>query len=105
MSVPTGATAFTAEIVAVGDELLAGDITNRNAATISTALAGIGVATERHTSVGDDIAIIAGALAEALRRSRVVIVTGGLGPTQDDLTREAIADLLGTPARRRPGTP
>ena len=96
MSVPTGATVVSAEVIAVGDELLAGDIVNRNAATISTALAGIGVPTDRHTSVGDDIAIIAAALADALTRSRVVIVTGGLGPTQDDLTREAIAVLLGT---------
>lgn len=103
MTVPTGATAYTAEVVAVGDELLAGDITNRNAATISTALAGIGVSTDRHTSVGDDVAIIAAALASALRRSRVVIVTGGLGPTQDDLTREAIAQLLGTFLVEDPG--
>jgi len=92
-----------AEVLAVGDELLAGDITNRNAAWISARLVEVGVPVLRHTSVGDDVGIIAAAVREALARVGVVVVTGGLGPTQDDLTREGLARAAGVGLRRDPG--
>ncbi len=92
-----------AEIVAVGTELLLGDVVNGNAAWLGHELAAIGVDVEQTTVVGDNVERIAGILAHASARSEVVIVTGGLGPTQDDLTREAIARLTGAPLDRDPG--
>lgn len=91
-----------AEIVAVGTELLLGDVLNGNAAWLGRELAAIGVDVEQTTVVGDNIERIAGSLAHASARSDVVIVTGGLGPTQDDLTREALARLTGSPLERDP---
>jgi len=93
---------LTVEVLAVGDELLAGDITNRNAAWISTRLADAGVSVSRHVTVGDDVGVIAAALTESLVRAGAVVVTGGLGPTQDDLTREGIALAAGVGMRRDP---
>jgi nicotinamide-nucleotide amidase len=89
------------EIVAVGTELLLGQIVNGNAAWISQRLAEVGWDCRRHTVVGDNEARIAEALREALARADAVIVTGGLGPTQDDVTREAVAAVAGVPLRRR----
>lgn len=91
-----------AEIVGVGTELLLGQIANTNARTISEALAPAGVDVMFHTVVGDNEQRIADALAAALRRVDVVITTGGLGPTHDDLTREAIARVTGRPLERQP---
>ncbi|MGH2720791.1 MAG: competence/damage-inducible protein A [Actinomycetota bacterium] len=91
-----------AEIVGVGTELLLGQIANTNARTISEALAPAGVDVLFHTVVGDNEERIADALAAALARVDVVITTGGLGPTHDDLTREAIARVTGRPLERRP---
>lgn len=91
-----------AEIVAVGTELLLGDIVNSNAARISSALAEAGVDVLFHTTVGDNVDRIAGVLAQAGQRADVVIVTGGLGPTHDDLTREALAKTAGVPLERSP---
>jgi competence/damage-inducible protein CinA-like protein len=84
-----------AEIVAVGTELLLGDIANTNAQTIGRELARIGVDCLVHTAVGDNIERIAEAIAGALTRADAVVVTGGIGPTQDDVTREAIALATG----------
>lgn len=89
-----------AEVVCVGTELLLGDIVNTNAAEIGAMLAGIGVDCFAHISVGDNIERIAEALRDALARCDAVIVTGGLGPTQDDVTREAVAALTKTPLVR-----
>jgi len=80
-----------AEVVAVGTELLLGDIANTNAQTIGQELARIGVDCLVHTAVGDNIERIAEAITGALARADAVIITGGIGPTQDDVTREAIA--------------
>jgi len=91
-----------AEIVGVGTELLLGQIANTNARTISEALATAGVDVLFHTVVGDNEERIAAALATALERVDVVITTGGLGPTHDDLTREAIARVTGRKLERRP---
>jgi nicotinamide-nucleotide amidase len=91
-----------AEIVGVGTELLLGQIANTNARTISEALAPAGVNVMFHTVVGDNEERIADALAAALDRVDVVITTGGLGPTHDDLTREAIARVTGRKLERHP---
>ncbi len=88
-------TLASAEIIAVGTELLLGQITNTNAQYLSTALAGLGLNVYRHTVVGDNLARIREALEEAAARADLLIVTGGLGPTQDDVTRIAAADFLG----------
>jgi nicotinamide-nucleotide amidase len=90
------------EIVGVGTELLLGQIINTNAAWIGQRLADVGWDCLRHTVVGDNEARITEVLREALGRADGVIVTGGLGPTQDDVTREAIAALAGVPLVRRP---
>jgi nicotinamide-nucleotide amidase len=90
------------EIVGVGTELLLGQIVNTNAAWIGQRLADVGWDCLRHTTVGDNEARIAEVLREALGRADGVIVTGGLGPTQDDVTREAVAAVAGVPLVRRP---
>jgi len=86
---------LTAEVIAVGDEIVAGLITEANAAYLSQQLAGMGIRTVRFTSVADERDEVRSAVAEAVSRSRLVIATGGLGPTVDDLTRHGIADALG----------
>lgn len=89
-----------AELVAVGDELLYGDIVNGNAAWLGQQLADAGVTLSRSVVVGDEIEVIAEAITVALGRADAVILTGGLGPTQDDLTREALAAAGGVEMRR-----
>lgn len=86
---------MTAEIVAVGSELLLGDAVDTNSAWISARLNEIGVDVHRHVTVGDNDARLRGELAAACARADEVIVTGGLGPTQDDRTRYVVADLAG----------
>jgi nicotinamide-nucleotide amidase len=83
-----------AEVVAVGTELLLGQIADENARWISERLAGIGVDVLHHQAVGDNEDRIVEALHLATSRADAVLVTGGLGPTQDDITRDAIAELL-----------
>jgi nicotinamide-nucleotide amidase len=90
------------EIVGVGTELLLGQIVNTNAAWIGQRLADVGWDCLRHTTVGDNQARIAEVVRGALARADAVIVTGGLGPTQDDITREALAEVAGVPLVRRP---
>jgi len=89
------------EIVSTGDELVLGEIADTNASEIAAALEREGLAISRVTVVGDERAEIARAYGEALGRSDVVIATGGLGPTEDDLAREALADALGEPLETR----
>jgi competence/damage-inducible protein CinA-like protein len=90
------------EIIGVGTELLLGQIVNTNAAWISQRLADVGWDCLRHTVVGDNEERIAVAIREALGRADAVILTGGLGPTQDDVTREAIAAVAGVRLVRHP---
>jgi nicotinamide-nucleotide amidase len=90
-----------AEIVGVGTELLLGQIANENARYISEQLAEVGVDVLHHQAVGDNLERIAAVLRLALSRADVVIVTGGLGPTQDDITREGLALALGVDLERR----
>jgi len=84
-----------AEVVGVGTELLLGQIANTNARWISERLADIGVDVLHHQVVGDNLDRIADALRHALSRADIVIATGGLGPTQDDITRQAVASVAG----------
>ena len=83
------------EIVAVGTELLLGQIVDTNSSWMGERLALIGVEHQRQTKVGDNLGRIVDAITEALERADAVIVCGGLGPTQDDITREAIAQVMG----------
>ena len=91
-----------AEVVGVGTELLLGQIANTNARWISDRFAAIGVDVLHHQAVGDNIPRIVEVLRVALDRADVVVITGGLGPTEDDLTRDAIARLLDLPMVRHP---
>jgi competence/damage-inducible protein CinA-like protein len=91
-----------AEIVSVGTELLLGQIADTNAQWISERLAEIGVDVLYHDVVGDNLGRIVETLSRAVGRSDAVVVTGGLGPTQDDITREAVASAAGAPLVRRP---
>jgi nicotinamide-nucleotide amidase len=91
-----------AEVVGVGTELLLGQIANTNARWISERLGAVGVDVLHHQAVGDNVPRIVEALRLALDRADVVLVTGGLGPTEDDLTRDAIAQLLGLQMVRHP---
>ncbi len=86
---------MTAEIVAVGTEILLGDLVDTNTAWLSRRLADLGVAVHRHTAVGDDKGRLAAALSEAASRADLVVSTGGLGPTPDDLTHEALGQATG----------
>lgn len=87
--------ALAVELVTIGDELLLGFTIDTNAAHLARTLAGVGGRIVRRASVGDDAAVIAAAVREALDRTGAVITTGGLGPTADDMTREAIAGIFG----------
>lgn len=87
----------TAEIITIGTELLLGQLVDTNTAVIAAALAEIGVDVFRESSVGDNESRIAQSLREALARADAVILAGGLGPTVDDLTREAVAAATGLP--------
>jgi nicotinamide-nucleotide amidase len=83
-----------AEILSIGTELLLGSIVDTNAAYLAQRLAAIGIDCYYISQVGDNLERLTATLARAWERSDLVITTGGLGPTQDDLTREAIAALL-----------
>ncbi|MFH1682137.1 MAG: CinA family nicotinamide mononucleotide deamidase-related protein [Candidatus Eisenbacteria bacterium] len=85
----------TAELVLIGDELLLGVTADTNAQFLSASVAAFGVRVVRHTTVGDDLREIREAVREAASRSPLVIVTGGLGVTPDDRTRQALAELAG----------
>jgi nicotinamide-nucleotide amidase len=90
------------ELLTIGDELLLGDTINGNAAWLGQRLAEIGVDVTRSVVVGDALDVIIEAVEEALGRSDAVITTGGLGPTYDDLTRDALAEAAGVPLVRDP---
>lgn len=80
-----------AEIVAVGNELLRGDVVDTNSAHIAAELGRLGIETRFHSAVGDIQSQLLKVLGSAAERADIVIVTGGLGPTKDDITREAVA--------------
>ncbi len=86
--------AVNAEIIAVGTELLLGQIANTNAQFLSTELARIGINVFYHSVVGDNQARLKEVIEIANKRSNLIIFTGGLGPTKDDLTKETVANVL-----------
>ena len=81
----------TAELLTIGDEILYGQITDTNSQWLASTLAGIGIKVVRRTSVGDVEADILKAVDEARNRAQVILLTGGLGPTNDDLTKPCLA--------------
>lgn len=92
---PEAESQLTAEIIAVGSELLTADRVDTNSLWLTRELNALGVEVRRKVVVGDDRALLAQAVRAALERAGIVILTGGLGPTEDDVTRDAVAEALG----------
>jgi nicotinamide-nucleotide amidase len=90
------------EILMIGTELLIGQINDTNATRMAQALAANGVNLYQKTTVGDNPGRIVQALRQALARSPIVLCSGGLGPTEDDITRECVAEVFGVPLEYRP---
>jgi len=90
------------ELVTTGSELLLGLVTNTHVNFLACQLAPLGLRIARHTTVGDDPAALRATIAEALGRADILLITGGLGPTSDDITRDIVAELLGRPLRLDP---
>ncbi|MBM3325338.1 MAG: competence/damage-inducible protein A [Calditrichaeota bacterium] len=84
-----------AEIITIGDELLSGQVVNGDAAFLGRTLMEIGIPVRWSSAVADDIAEIQAALSQSLKRASVVVLSGGLGPTPDDVTKEAVANFFG----------
>src|ERR1700692_4564771 len=91
-----------AEIIAVGSELLTPDRVDTNSLFLTAQLNRLGIEVTRKTVVGDELAALRNTFDESLQRVELVIASGGLGPTEDDRTREAVADLLGRKLSRDP---
>jgi nicotinamide-nucleotide amidase len=86
---------LTAELLAVGSELTVGETTDTNSGELARSLVAHGVAIARIANLPDDLAVVVEALRDALARADLVVTTGGLGPTPDDLTRESVAEVCG----------
>lgn len=93
---------YTGELIIVGDEVIDGRVVDANAHFLSGRLAALGLPVKRITAVGDDENAVAEALTQALERADYLIVTGGLGPTDDDLTAEIAARVFNRPLYRNP---
>jgi nicotinamide-nucleotide amidase len=93
----------TAEVIAVGSELLIPPRLDTNSLAVTERLASVGIEVRRKLVVGDDRADLDVAIRQAIAQADVVVLTGGLGPTDDDLTRDAVAAVLGRPLREDPG--
>jgi nicotinamide-nucleotide amidase len=93
---------MNAEIIAIGSELLLGQILDTNTSSIAKKLAESGVELIRTATVGDDLQRIKEVIREAIARSHIIITTGGIGPTEDDLTREAVAEVFNRPLQFQP---
>jgi len=91
-----------AEIIAIGSELLLGQIIDTNSASIARSLAENGIELVHTTTVGDDMQRMKETIDTAIHRSEIVITTGGIGPTEDDLTREAVAQVTEHPLTFQP---
>jgi nicotinamide-nucleotide amidase len=90
-----------ADVLAIGTELLLGQIVDTNSAWIGEQLCTVGIDTYDHRKVGDNLGRMVDAMRDILHEADAVIVCGGLGPTPDDVTREAIAEVMGVPLERR----
>ncbi len=95
---------MNAYVITVGDEILIGQIVDTNAAYISRCLGDIGITVEERISVGDDAERIAEAIGRGMSRCRVVIMTGGLGPTRDDITKRTLSAYFDSPLVRHEPT-
>lgn len=95
---------LTAELLAVGTELTVGETTDTNSGELARSLVAHGVTVGRVTDLPDDLAVVVEALGTALGRADLVVTTGGLGPTPDDLTREAVAEVCGETVHEDPAT-
>ncbi len=84
-------------IISIGDELVSGLTINTNASWLAIQLAQIGFPVRAHIAVGDSLAAVAAAIGQSIAEASLVLVSGGLGPTEDDVTRAALADALGEP--------
>jgi nicotinamide-nucleotide amidase len=91
---------ITAEIITIGDEILIGQITDTNSQWISSELDLLGIKTHKKTSIRDEEQAILNELEEAFKRSDLIIVTGGLGPTKDDITKKTLAKFFGVKLKR-----
>lgn len=91
-----------AEIIAIGSELLLGQIVDTNTSYIAKRLAENGIELVQIATVGDDLQRMKEVIKEAINRSQIVITTGGIGPTEDDLTREAVAEVFQRPLTFQP---
>lgn len=85
-----------AEIITIGDEILIGQIVDTNSAWMAQQLNAVGIRIKQISSVSDDRQHILTALAEAAKRADIILITGGLGPTKDDITKKTLADYFGT---------
>jgi nicotinamide-nucleotide amidase len=90
-----------ADVLAIGTELLLGQIVDTNSSWIGEQLAAVGIDTMEHRKVGDNLGRMVAAMRSMLGTADAVVVCGGLGPTQDDVTREAIAEVMGVELERR----
>ncbi len=90
-----------ADVLAIGTELLLGQIVDTNSSWIGEQLAAVGIDTMEHRKVGDNLPRMVAAMREMLANADAVVVCGGIGPTQDDVTREAIAEVAGVELERR----
>src|SRR6185437_4946863 len=88
---------MTAIILSIGDELVLGQTVDTNSAWLSQQLAAVGVSVLAHVTVGDDQPAIERAIAESSTRCDVLLISGGIGPTEDDLTRQALAAVMNAP--------
>jgi nicotinamide-nucleotide amidase len=93
-----------AEIISIGSELTSGQGLDTNSQWLSQELGSVGIPVAFHTTIGDQLEDHVSALRTAVSRAQLVVMTGGLGPTQDDLTREAVAAVAGVPLREDPGS-
>jgi nicotinamide-nucleotide amidase len=89
-------------LISIGTELTLGQSVDTNAAWLAEQLAGLGIRAERHVTVADDLSAIRDTLTQAAQAADLIIVTGGLGPTEDDLTRQALADAAGVELQSDP---
>ncbi len=91
---------MVAEIITIGDEILIGQIVDTNSAWMAKQLNLNGIKVKQITSISDDAAHIVEALDAARKRAAIILITGGLGPTKDDVTKTTLADYFHMPIRR-----
>ncbi len=85
---------ISAQVICIGNEIMLGHIANTNAQFVSNKLASIGIRTSKHLDIPDNPEVIISSIREALSESEIVITSGGLGPTVDDITLECIQKAL-----------